>query len=286
MSFITAFQNPDTGNISDDEYRLLRNLVYDECGIWLKDEKKSFLSARAQKRMKALNVASYFCYYKLLTDRKAGGKELITFLDVLTINETSFFRNRPQLDLFSDAVLPEIAGRKRKEGRLSLKIWSAGCSTGQEPYTIAMMLDEAVHDIRNWQITILASDLSLKALEAARKGFYPCDKMEGVEPRLVARHFRPAEGGYTVKDELRRQVVFDFHNLMHENGSKNFDIIFCRNVLIYFDEQTQKKVIDRFEKALAPNGYIFLGHAETLHGINDNFTFVHRNRGTAYRKKW
>jgi len=279
---ITTFPQQD---ISADEYHLLRDLVYAECGIWLKDEKKSFLMNRAARRMRELNISSYYRYYKLLTDRDAGKKELLDFLDALTINETSFFRNRPQIDVLSRKVLPEIIDRKRKDGRLTLKMWSAGCSTGQEPYTLAMILRESVPDIRSWQIKILASDLSLTALEAAGKGLYLPEKLEGVEQRLLGMYFRKDKGGYRVTDEIKRLVVFDYHNLMHENGAKDFDVIFCRNVLIYFDGQTQKNVIGRLRRALVPDGYLFLGHSETLQGIDDNFTFIHHNRGTAYRKK-
>lgn len=282
MNFMPAYAEK---NMSDDEYRLLRKLVYDKCGIWLKDEKKSFLTNRALKRMKVVNINSYYRYYKYLLDPDKGKRELFAFLDSLTINETSFFRNRPQMDLFSGVVLPETVSRKREEGDLSLKIWSAGCSTGQEPYTLSMILHETIPDLRSWSINIVASDLSLTALEKAQKGEYELNKVEGIEPRMLERYFQKLDQGYRAKDELKAFVVFDFHNLMHENGAKDFDIIFCRNVLIYFNEMTQKQVIDKFHRALAPGGYIFLGHAETLQGIHEGFDFIHHNKGTAYRKK-
>jgi len=271
--------------MTDEEYRLLRNLVYDECGIWLKDEKKSFLMNRALRRMNALNVTSYYRYFKLLTDRKEKEHELLAFLDALTINETAFFRNKPQMDVFADIVLPEIVSKKRAQKNMTLKIWSAGCSTGQEPYTLAMIIRDTLMDLKNWKVTILASDLSLTALEAAERGIYPPEKMEGIEQRLLNWSFHKVADGYKVSDELKNLIVFDYHNLMNENGAKDFDVIFCRNVLIYFDEPTQKRVIDRFYRSLLPNGYIFLGHSETLQGINDDFVFIHHNKGTAYRKK-
>lgn len=271
--------------MSDEEYRLLRNLVYDECGICLKEEKKSFLMNRASRRMKALNVTSYYRYFKLLADKKERDHELLAFLDALTINETSFFRNKPQMDFFANKVLPEIISKKREQKDLSLKIWSAGCSTGQEPYTLAMIIRDALMDLKNWRINILASDLSLKALEAAESGLYTEEKMDGVEQRLLAWSFSKVKGGYKISDELKKMIIFDYHNLMNESGVKDFDLIFCRNVLIYFDEQTQKKVIDRFHRSLVSRGYLFLGHSETLQGINDDFAFIHHNKGTAYRKK-
>lgn len=282
----TTFQAIDAhASMSDDEFLLLRNLVYEESGLWLKEEKKSFMAHRAVKRMKAKNIPSYFRYYKLLTDKEEGKKELRFFLDDLTINETSFFRNKPQMDLFAEAVLPGLLARKREEGVLSLRVWSAGCSTGQEPYSLAMAIRHSILDIRNWRITILASDLSLSALETAQAGFYNSSKMDGVDQKLIDAYFRKAGDGYSISEEIKRLVAFDYHNLMNDNGERDFDIIFCRNVLIYFDEQTQKKVITKFEKALVPGGYLFLGHSESLQGINNNFVFMHHNRGTAYRKK-
>ncbi len=277
---ITAFPQP---NISEDEYHLLRDLVYAESGIWLKDEKKNFLMNRAARRMRETNISSYYRYYKLLTGPD-GKKELLDFLDALTINETSFFRNRPQMDVLSRKVLPEIIKRKRKGERPALKMWSAGCSTGQEPYTLAIILRESIPDIRNWQIKVLASDLSMTALEAAGRGVYAPEKMEGIDERLLGMYFCRDKSGYRVTDEIKRLVVFDHHNLMHDNGERDFDVIFCRNVLIYFDGQTQKNVIGRLRKALVPGGYLFLGHSETLQGIDDSFTFIHHDKGTAYRK--
>ncbi|MFZ3072878.1 MAG: protein-glutamate O-methyltransferase CheR [Thermodesulfobacteriota bacterium] len=272
-------------HMSDDEFRLLRNLVYEECGIWLKDEKKFFLQNRAFQRMKALNLKSCYRYYKQINDPVSGKEELLIFLDALTINETCFFRNRPQLDLFSAHVVSDLAARKREKLDFNIKIWSAGCSTGQEPYTIGMILHEQILDLRQWRITILASDLSMTALETAQRGVYPIEKLDGIEERLIDRYFKKTPEGYRVIDEIKKHIVFDFHNLMHEGGYKDFDAVFCRNVLIYFDDETQKKVIDKFYRALVPQGYLVLGHAETLQGRNDNFIFIHKNKGTVYQKK-
>ncbi len=283
MELFTGFSQL---KMSDDEYHLLRNLVYEECGIWFKQEKKEFVKNRTSQRMRALEITSCYRYYKLLTNEETGQKELITYLDALTINETSFFRNKPQMDLFADTLLPEIIAKKRKQGDLSLKIWSAACSTGQEPYTIAMILKSRILDFAKWKITILASDLSLTVLETAQKGLYEEHRLRGLDDDNRRRFFKKTEEGYQINDELKSIVVFDFHNLMHEMSTyKNFDFIFCRNVLIYFDEKTQASVIERFYKGLIPLGYLLLGHAETLQGTNDDFIFIHKNKGTAYRKK-
>ena len=272
-------------DMTDEEFRLFKQLVYDECGINFKPEKKAFLQNRTIQRMKATDVKSYYRYYKLITDANTGKAELLSFLDVLTINETSFFRNKPQLDLFQYSILPEIISKKRMKNDFTLKIWSAGCSTGQEPYTIAIILNELMTDIKGWKVSILASDLSMTALEAAQQGAYPREKMEGVEASHLRKYFTEKDEHFYAKDELKRLVIFDFHNLMYDNGFSNLDVIFCRNVLIYFDSQTQKQVIETFHQCLAPKGYLFLGHAESLQGINESFIFIHKNKGTAYQMR-
>lgn len=281
-----SFVFPSSSNeMTDEEFRLFSLLVYEECGINLKIEKRSFLQNRIVQRMKATGIKSFYRYYKLVTNDEGGKVELLAFLDALTINETSFYRNKPQLDLFQYSVLPEILSKKRAANNFTLKIWSAGCSTGQEPYTIAMILNDVMTDIKGWKVNIFASDLSLTALEAAQQGIYPKEKMEGVDEASLRRYFIEKDGNVQVKDELKRLIIFDFHNLMYDNGFSHIDVIFCRNVMIYFDSQTQKGVIERFYQCLVPKGHLFLGHTETLQGVNDNFIFIHKNKGTAYQKK-
>ncbi|MBI3753087.1 MAG: protein-glutamate O-methyltransferase CheR [Deltaproteobacteria bacterium] len=277
---------PASNAMTDEEFRLFKNLVYDECGIHLKPEKKDFMQNRVNQRMRATGIKSYYRYYKLITGDGADYKaELLALLDALTINETSFYRNKPQLDLFQNIALPELLHRKRAKNDFSLKIWSAGCSTGQEPYTIAMILYDVMTDIKGWKVNILASDLSLTVLESAQQGIYQKARIDGVDEYHIRKYFIEKDGNFHIKDELKRLVVFDFHNLMYDNGFRDIDVVFCRNVLIYFDIQTQKEVIDKFHQYLTPNGYLFLGHTETLQGINDNFIFIHKDRGTVYQKK-
>lgn len=284
---MSSIHLPSGNAMTDEEFKLFKALVYDECGIHLKPEKKDFLQNRINQRLRAIGIKSYYRYYKLITgDGADGGKgELLTFLDALTINETSFYRNKPQLDLFQKIALPELISRKRAKADFSLKIWSAGCSMGQEPYTIAMILTDVMTDIKGWKINILASDLSLTALEAAQEGIYPKAKMDGVDEHSLHKYFIEKGGNFHARDELKRLVAFDFHNLMYDNGVRDMDVVFCRNVLIYFDMETQKEVIARFHQCLAPKGYLFLGHTESLQGINENFIFIHKDRGTVYQKK-
>jgi len=268
--------------VTDEEFRLFRDLIYKESGIFLKETRKDFLENRLVKRLRATGMTSAYWYYKLITEKKA---EFLILLDNLTINETSFFRNGPQMDLFKNACLPEVMRRKGGDHRKSLRIWSAGCSTGEEPYSIAMMLHEAVLDPKQWDIRIFASDLSYTVLAAANKGEYAAEKVQAtVDDHYLNRYFEKSGERLRVRDELKKMVVFDFHNLKNDNGLDRLDFIFCRNVMIYFDLEEQRRLVDKFYKSLNPGGYLFLGHAESLQGWGTSFEFVYNNKGTAYMK--
>ncbi len=268
--------------LTDEEFRLFKNLIYEESGMFLAETKRDFLENRLVKRMRATNMTTPYWYYRHLLENKKA--ELLVLLDVLTINETSFFRNEPQFDLFRNVILPDVLQRGRGSER-RLRIWSAGCSTGEEPYSIAMTVLDAVPCPDQWDIRVFASDLSLKALETAHRGIYPAGKVnETVPAATLARYFEPRGDDVRVIDSVRRHVIFDYHNLKHENDLRDLDVIFCRNVMIYFDEEEQKRVVTKFYASLAPNGYLLLGHAESLHGWNMNYQFLHDNKGTAYKK--
>ncbi len=290
--------------LTDEEFRLFTDLVYEEAGICLKETRKDFLENRLAKRMKATGMSSPYWYYRFATQTRRS--ELLILLDLLTVNETSFFRNGPQIRLFGSVILPEILTKKAGDLHKGLRIWSAGCSTGEEPYTIAMVVCDSIRNSISYadqpvsertcvpgggqggperEVRIFASDLSLTALETASKGEYAGDKVRAsVPPDYLFRYFESTPDGYRVKDKIRKMVVFDFHNLKNDNGIGNLDIIFCRNVMIYFDEVEQRRLIDKFYRSLNPGGYLLLGHAESLHGLNTGFEFVHDNKGTAYRK--
>jgi chemotaxis protein methyltransferase CheR len=269
--------------LTNEEFRLFKKLIYEESGMFLADAKKDYLENRLARRMKAVNLTTPYWYYRfLLENRKA---ELLIFLDCLTINETSFFRNGPQFDLFRNIILPEIVVRREREGLKKIRIWSAGCSTGEEPYSIAMAILDTVPHADLWDIKIFASDLSLKALENAHQGVFPADKVcETVPENTRSRYFEPHGDAYTMSEAVRRLVVFDYHNLKHENGMSGLDAVFCRNVMIYFDEEEQKRLVNKFYGCLGQGGYLLLGHAESLQGWNMNFRFIHDQKGTAYKK--
>ncbi|MEK6409245.1 MAG: protein-glutamate O-methyltransferase CheR [Acidobacteriota bacterium] len=269
--------------LSDSEFRLFRDLIYEQCGVSLGVEKRSFLESRLRRRMDQLGVTSGYEYYCMITAPQGRSQELLALLDSLMICETSFFRNQPQFDLLREVVLPEIVSKKEKSATRLLRVWSAGCSTGQEPYSAVMTLLETLPDRDSWAIRVFASDLSFTALERAQCGLYRADQLKGVDPDSVAKYFRQENGHYVMSEAVRKRVIFDYHNLKNDNGLRGLDIVFCRNVMIYFDAEEQRRLVNRFANCLVPGGFLFLGHAESLQGLSTRFAMVHRNKGIAYR---
>ena len=266
------------------------------------DERRThFLQDRLQRRLKECHLDSFYSYYRLLIS-KEGKDELAKLLENLTVNETSFFRNKAQLDLFHKYVLDELIRRKQAHRDYSLRIWSAGCSTGQEPYTLAMLVADslAYYYLRNplptgmpsprplipppWKVEIIASDISYSVLRAAQEGIYSETQMAGVDYSYRLRYFDKTGERYAVKKALKEVVHFDFHNLKTEYLPQRNDVIFCRNVMMYFDEAEQRRLLEKFARCLNLHSYLFVGHAESLLALTDKFVMVHRNSGTAYQK--
>lgn len=268
--------------LTDDEFKLFAQLIYDESGIAIKETKREYLQSRLQKRLQANGCQSFYRYYKLVTDREQGRRELIHLVDSLTINETSFFRNRPQFEILEKIVMPEL--KKKKFGNFRLRFWSAGCSRGHEPYSIAMSVLNNLDFPDAWDVKIIASDISLRALEAAQKGVYSEHEVTNVAPQYLEAYFERNNGHYQIKPIVKKLVVFDYHNLKHENGLSGLDAIFCRNVMIYFDREEQKRLIQKFHKSLADGGYLFLGHTESIQGLSEGFRFIYHNKGAVYQK--
>ena len=287
--------------ISEPELKLLQTLVYQECGMFFDERRVHFLQDRLQRRLKATGLDSFYSYYRLLTSRD-GKAELAALVENLTVNETSFFRNKPQLDLFHKTILEEILHRKQQRRDFTLRAWSAGCSTGQEPYTMAMQVCDALayYYLRNplpfempspkplipppWRVEILASDISYSVLRAGQEGIYPESQMEPVDYSFRLRYFDKVGDRYAVKKPVKDLVQFDFHNLKTEFLPQRNDVIFCRNVMIYFDEAEQKRLIEKFYRCLNSDGYLLVGHAESLFGLSDKFRMIHDNNGTAYQR--
>jgi chemotaxis protein methyltransferase CheR len=271
------------GLLSDSDFRLFRELIYEECGISMGAEKRLFLESRLRRRMEELGIRNAYEYYCLVKSSSDRAREMPALLDILMICETSFFRNQPQFELFRGVVLPEIIAKKQSAGSRLIRAWSAGCSTGQEPYSAVMALMETLPDAEGWTIRVFASDLSFTALERAQCGLYRIDQVKGLAAHQLSKYFREEGGNYVVAEHVKRRVIFDYHNLKNDNGLRGLDIVFCRNVMIYFDADEQRRLVGRFANCLVPGGFLFLGHAESLQGLSNRFAMVHRNKGIAYR---
>ena len=287
--------------LTEAELKLLQALVYQECGMHFDERRTHFLEDRLQRRLKECRLDSFYNYYSLLISQN-GKQELAKLLEHLTVNETSFFRNKAQLDLFHKFILDDILHRKQERREWTIRAWSAGCSTGQEPYTMAMQISDALayYYLRNplpfdmpvpkplipppWRVEVLASDISYSALRTAQEGVYSENQMEPVDYMYRLRYFDKIGDNYQVKRGVRDLVHFDFHNLKTEFLPQRNDFIFCRNVMIYFDEAEQKRLIDKFYRCLNQDGFLFVGHAESLFGLSDRFRMIHQNNGTAYQK--
>jgi len=233
--------------------------------------------------MDELGIRSAYEYYNILRNPTGKSQELPALLDILMICETSFFRNMPQFLLFKETVLPEIIAKKEKSGVRMIRVWSAGCSTGQEPYSAAMAILDVLPDAMSWSVRVFASDLSFTALERAQCGAYREDQLRGVDSECVRKYFQQENGQFLVSERVKRCVIFDYHNLKHDNGLRGLDIVFCRNVMIYLDTEEQRRLVGRFANCIVPGGFLFLGHAESLQGLSNRFAMMHRNKGIAYR---
>ncbi len=266
--------------LSDADFERFRTLIYDESGIHFSESNRTILESRLKERLRLAKLETVGDYYRFV---RADAEELKVLLDAVTTNLTRFFRNAAHWETFEKFVVPDLVERKQKNGNRRIKVWSAGCSTGEEPYTIAMELLELLP--RDFEIEILASDLSLKSVLTGQQGFYADSRVAGIPEPFLEKYFDRREGGYQVKDSLKKLIKFDYHNLKNDSGQRSLDVIFCRNVLIYFDEAAQKAVVDRFWEAMAPHSYLFIGHSESLFGMKTSFTFIKTDYACIYGKE-
>ena len=266
----------------------IRDLIYESAGIFQADNKLRLLEDRCQKRMQFLGVATLRDYYDCLTSKPMHHAELVSLLNEITVGETCFFRNRPQLDGIRNIVLPRIVEARTKLSMRQIRIWSAGCSTGEEPYTLAMiLLEEAQARLKGWTFELLATDLNERSIAHAKAGSYGEYSIRNLDPRFRSKYFDVGGNKFSVKPEVKEMVSFSRLNLLDDAGMifmKGLDLILCCNVLIYFDASSKKKVIQHFFTDLLPHGYLFLGHAESLYGISEEFRLVHLPSATAYVK--
>ena len=256
-------------SLSDEVFGLFQNLIYTTAGIRLSSQKKGLLSSRLLKRLKKLGIDSLHEYYRRVKD---DSNELVEMINCISTNTTHFFRENHHFEYLKNKIMPELLTIK-SSGK-TIRIWSAGCSTGEEPYSIAITLCEALGDMRGWDIKVLATDISTKVLGAAQSGIYEYEAVSDMPEDIVRRYFLRGAGENTgkikVRDFLKDMIRFRRLNL--KDGAypfkRKFDVIFCRNVMIYFDEDMKQHVLSMFHRHLSDSGHLFLGHSETMLGSN------------------
>jgi len=277
-----------TVTITDEEFKQLRDFIYDQSGIYIADNRKYLVENRLAGRLKELNLKSYNEYYYFLRYDSGRRQELNRLFESVTTNETSFYRNPPQLRVFQTKVLPDILEEQRKKGNKRLNIWSAGCSTGEEPYTLAMIILETLrNETASWKIKITANDLSEAVLQSARRGVYNEYTLRTTPKEIIGKYFTKEGNAYKVKPEVKRLVSFGQINLSDRLAVKRVErsqIVFCRNVIIYFDDDMKKRVISAFYDNLLPGGVLLIGHSESLHNISRAFKPIHHPGAIVYRK--
>lgn len=266
----------------------IRELIYQAAGIYTPDNRLRFLEERCRRRMETMGVGSIRDYFEYLTVHAARVNELNQLLNEITIGETCFFRNQPQLEAIQRVVLPAVVANKAAQPLKNLRIWSAGCSTGEEPYTLAaLLLENSGGVLRNFSFEVFATDLNERSLQMAQEGVYSEYAMRNVQQYLRDKYFTRRGELYEVNPALRSHVRFSRVNLLDDGKMvfmKGMDVILCCNVLIYFDSSSKRRVVQHFYSCLLPNSYFFLGHSESLFGVNSDFRLVHFPGATAYLK--
>jgi len=279
---------PSAPGPPDPDLVRIRDLVYRVAGIFHPDNKLRLLQDRCGRRMKDLKVQTLRQYFERLTMGAIRQSELIALLNEITIGETCFFRNQNQLDALRHIVIPNILQSRANHALRQLRIWSAGCSTGEEPYTLRMLfLNEANSLLKNWAIQVLATDLNERSLAHAKAAVYDDHSTRNLTPLYRQKYFLPYGDRLQVNPVARTRVNFSRLNLSndaHMSLMKNMDVIFCCNVLIYFDLASKRRVLQHFLNNLLPHGYLFLGNSESLYGVSDDFRLVHFPGATAYMK--
>jgi chemotaxis protein methyltransferase CheR len=275
--------------MSLQDFLSIREFIYGRTGIFFSESKQYFLENRLNRRLQEVNLSAYRDYLGLLQGAQ-GKEELKQLFNEITTNETSFWRNPPQIEAFQRIVLPEAAALARARGGNRLRIWSAACSSGEEPFTLAMICQEAKDGVlKGMTVEILATDISEKVLAQAREGSYGSYTLRNLTPAQVKQHFNPLnQDNFQVRPELKQLVNFRNFNLVDYGNYRtlgSFDVIFCRNVLIYFDDPVKAKVIKGFHDVLQPKSFLLVGHSESIHSFNVGFDLMHFSKAMGYRKR-
>lgn len=278
------FEQEEIIALPEDVFRLIRDIIKDYCGLYFDDTSRYLLEKRLSRRIRNHHLSDFRDYYRFIRYDKRAEEELSAIMDVLTVNETYFFREQNQLNAFSEEILEELKTVNRD--RKTLRVWSAGCSTGEEPYTIAMLVNE-LGNFNGWDIEIHGSDINQRVLQTARRGVYRKNSFRTTESYFMSKYFIEEDGSFKISDGVKKHVNFSYLNLLDPFKSKflgKMDVIFCRNVLIYFDNASRRRVIDNFHDRLVDGGYLLLGHAESLINISTAFTLRHLKNDMVYQK--
>jgi chemotaxis protein methyltransferase CheR len=281
-----VFETEPVVPLSEDVFRLIRDIVKDYCGLYFDDSSRYLIEKRLSRRVRSHHLNDFRDYYRFIRYDKNTAEELSAIMDILTVNETYFFREQNQLKAFSEEILEEL--RATNKGRKILRIWSAGCSTGEEPYTITMLINEK-GNLNGWDIEIYGSDINQRVLQTARKGIYRKNSFRTTEPYYIQKYFTEEDGSFQINDGVKKHVNFSYLNLLDPFKTRflgNMDVIFCRNVLIYFDNVSRRRVIENFYNRLVDGGYLLLGHAESLINISTAFHLKHLKNDMVYQKPY
>jgi len=271
--------------LPENVFRLLRDLIQDYCGIYFDDESRYTIQRRLFRRLVIHGFDNFRDYYRFLLYDKNRDNELSEIIDIITVNETYFFREDKQFKAMIEEIVPELA--LSLADRNKLRIWSAGCASGEEPYSIAMLFLENQYLLNGLEVEIIGSDINRRVLEKARRGVYTRNSFRSTDDYFTRKYFNAEGDDYRIKDSVRELVSFSHINLL-DNYRQSFigdvDMIFCRNVLIYFGHESKKRVVDGFSARLRDGGYLMLGHAESLMNISTGFTLKHLKNDMVYQK--
>jgi len=287
-STVVANERPTVAGMSDPVWVRIRDLIYQVSGIFQAENKFYLLLNRCQVRMKAVGARTPREYLDFLTTRPNRDAEMRNLLNEITIGETCLFRSLPQIDALRKVVIPALAEAKKKLSYTKLRFWSAGCSTGEESYTLAMiLLEETQTTLKGWTFEVMATDLNERSVAKAQEGIYNDYAVRNVPPEFMRKYFTQTGSNFRVADSVRPFVTFARLNMLDDSKMlfmRGIDAIFCCNVLIYFDGKSKTRTVQHFYNALLANGYFFLGQSESLYSISEKFHLVHFPGSTAYWK--
>lgn len=270
------FKKPELIELSEDDFKKIRDYVYQTIGINLNDSKRTLVTGRFQKVLRKNNFKTFKEYFDYLTSDMSGAA-LSELADTISTNHTFFGREWTHFQYFYDLVLPELRKKYIAQSKKDLRVWSAGCSTGEEPYTLAMLMREFFGQaFSHWDAGCLATDISDRALKIAIEGKYSSERLDGLDPKYKKYFNRMPNGDFEIVPELKKDVLYRRFNLMNDifPFSGKFDVIFCRNVMIYFDDPTKERLVNKFYSLLKDGGYLFIGHSETISRYRHDFSYV------------